>query len=253
MINAVIFDLDGTLIETEKLKAQAYARAAIELCPEAFDEQEVLDAFGDFVGGSRREVSLGLMDRFNLAGPARKRMAEFGASEPWQVFTQLRLQILEVMLADEVLLRSHRRAQPLSLLQTIKTWQCKVGLATMSRCEQATRTLKVLGLADAFDFIATREDVENPKPDPEIYLLVADVLQVPIGECMVLEDSVAGVQAGLAAGALVVAFATTMTREKLHQFKVISPYHIVEDSEDLQATVDRLFKLYNDGMQPDGI
>lgn len=86
-INAVIFDLDGTLIETEKLKAQAYAKAAIELCPDQLSEGEVLEAYADFVGESREELASGLMKRFNLEEPARQRMEEFAASQPWQVFT----------------------------------------------------------------------------------------------------------------------------------------------------------------------
>ena len=188
MINAVIFDLDGTLIETEKLKVQAYARAAIELSPDQLSEEEVLEAYGDFVGSSREALTSGLVKRFNLEEPAHQRMDEFSASRPWQVLTRLRLEILEEMMQDEDLLLSHQRVHPMSFLQTVRSWGCKAGLASMSRCQQVTRTLKVLGLENAFDFIATIEDVSNPKPDPEIYNLVSSALGFPAGECLVLED-----------------------------------------------------------------
>ena len=69
MIRAFVFDLDGTLVETEKLKALSYARAATELHPE-LKEQEVEAAFADFVGLSRQEVALGLMRRFGLEDAA---------------------------------------------------------------------------------------------------------------------------------------------------------------------------------------
>jgi len=62
VIRAFVFDLDGTLVETEKLKALSYARAATELRPE-LNEGEVVAAFGDFVGLSRQEVAVGLMRR----------------------------------------------------------------------------------------------------------------------------------------------------------------------------------------------
>src|SRR5574341_144910 len=105
MIRAVIFDLDGTLIATEQLKAEAYARAAVQLKPGCFSEAEAHSAFEDFVGSSREEVSKGMLARFELEDAARARMSEFAASEPWQVFARLRLQILDRIVADENILR----------------------------------------------------------------------------------------------------------------------------------------------------
>ena len=77
MIRAFVFDLDGTLVETEELKALSYARAATALRPD-LNEGEVIAAFGDLVGLSRQEVAVGLMRRFGLEEAARARMAEFG-------------------------------------------------------------------------------------------------------------------------------------------------------------------------------
>src|SRR3712207_9013781 len=57
MIRAFVFDLDGTLVETEELKALSYARAATELRPD-LDEGEVIEAFTDLVGLARREVAV---------------------------------------------------------------------------------------------------------------------------------------------------------------------------------------------------
>ena len=50
------------------------------------------------------------------------------------------------------------------------------------------------------DLLPSREDVRNPNPDPDIYLLAAQKFDVSPTECLVLEDSPAGVQAGVAAG-----------------------------------------------------
>ena len=58
MILAFVFDLDGTLVETEELKALSYARAAIELRPDLV-EADVVEAFKDFVGHSRRRSPRG--------------------------------------------------------------------------------------------------------------------------------------------------------------------------------------------------
>lgn len=242
MIQAVIFDLDGTLIATEQLKARAYARAAIELCPYEIDEEDVYQAYADYVGGSRKEVAQGLVKRFNLDDQAGQRLEEFSASEPWQVFTRLRLRMLDQMLEDQDVLRNHQRGEPLKLLKTIRAQGCQAALATMSHCDQASRVLKALGLQEAFDFIATLEDVDAPKPDPEIYHLVADALQVPIQDCLILEDSPSGVRAGLSAGAHVIAIGTEMTREKLHQDERIHSAHILDDPAELHSTVEAIMK-----------
>jgi HAD superfamily hydrolase (TIGR01509 family) len=240
MIRAVIFDLDGTLLETEQLKAQSYARAAIQLRPGLFSEAEAITAFEDFVGGSREEVSRGMLRRFGLEKFAHARMKEFGASEPWQVYTRLRLRIFEEIVADEAVLSDAAWPHNVDLLHQVRAANCKVGLATMSYCPQVERSLRALKLETAFDFIATREDVEVPKPDPEIYLLATKALGVAPGECMVVEDSVAGVRAGLAAGALVLAVSTPPTRRKLHESGLLDAHHIVDSPAELQEKMAHL-------------
>lgn len=245
MISAVIFDLDGTLIETEQLKAESYARAAVQLKPGKFTEAEAIQAFEDFVGGSREEVSKGMLNRFQLEEAARARMNEFGASQPWQVYTRLRLRIFEEIVADENTLRKAAWKHNVDLLHQVRAANCKVGLATMSYCPQVERSLRALELENAFDFIATREDVENPKPDPEIYLLVAKALDVPPRECLVVEDSAAGVRAGLAAGSLVLAVATPLTRRSLHESGLLDDHHIVDSPAELQETLAHLIAHHN--------
>ncbi len=65
MIRAVIFDLNDTLVQTERLKAISYARAAVELCPHALQESQVVEMFKGVVGRSRREVAIALMEHFH--------------------------------------------------------------------------------------------------------------------------------------------------------------------------------------------
>lgn len=237
MIRAMIFDLDGTLVQTERLKALSYARAAVELCPHDLEEAEVVEAFKEVVGLSRREVALALVERFGLEETTRKRMAEFGVSAPWQAFVQVRLRIYEDMLADPEILRNNQWPHNMALLHAARRSACKTGLATMSYCTQVRRVLEILDLVEAFDFVASRDDVEHGKPNPEIYLLVGRELGVPPEECLVIEDSPTGVKAGLAAGMNVVAVSTPFTRQRLHETGLLPSSRIVDDPAILPEVV----------------
>ena len=109
-------------------------------------EEDVLDAFKQVVGRSRREVSLYLMQRFDLEPAARAQMQEFGVETAWQAFAQRRLQIYEQMVSAPDLLREHRWPHTLALLERVHNWPVRVGLATMSHCEQTRRVLEALDL-----------------------------------------------------------------------------------------------------------
>ena len=240
MIRAMIFDLDGTLVQTERLKALSYARAAVELCPYTLSEAEAVEAFKDVVGLPRREVAQALVERFDLEEKARSRMAEFGVSAPWQAFVQVRLRFYEEMLADPEVLRANQWPHNVALLDEARRTGCKTALATMSRCTQAQRILDVLGLSEAFDFVATRDDVERGKPDPEIYQLVGRELAQATAECLVIEDSPSGVKAALAAGMWCIAVTTPFTRQRIHAEGLLDEHWIVDDPTTLTGVVQRI-------------
>lgn len=240
MIEAMIFDLDGTLVQTERLKAISYARAAVELCPYKLQEEVVVEAFKEVVGRSRREVARTLMQRFQLESAARERMEEFGVRTAWQSFVQVRMQYYHEMMSDPETIRENRWSHTLDLLRIARDRDCRTALATMSSCDQTQKILKALDLHEAFDFVAARDDVQNGKPDPEIYTLVAKELDVVPKNCLVLEDSPSGVQAALRAAMHVVAMGTPFTKKRLHESELIPEHHIVEDPDDLPDVVEHV-------------
>lgn len=238
MIQAMIFDLDGTLVQTEKLKARSYARAAKQLRPET-EEAHVVEAYRDVVGRPRREVAQELMDRFGLEKAAGHRMHEFGLTRPWQAFVEMRLRIHEEIIRDPEVIREDQWPHNVALVQQAR-WKCRyVALATVSHCGPTQQILRALGLRGAFDFIATMDDVENGKPAPEIYVLVARELQVSPEQCLVLEDSPTGVQSALDAGMKVVAVSTSFTREHLHNMESLDERWIVDDAKEVAKVVSR--------------
>jgi len=234
MITTMIFDLDGTLVQTERLKAISYARAAVLLRPE-LDEAEIVNAFQAVVGLPRRQVSEGLLARFHLTEAVEERMATFGVMTPWQAYVQLRLQIYEAMLTDPDVIRQNQWPHNMALLHAARQTCDNVALATMSHCEQVQRVLQILALETTFDFVASRDDVEFGKPNPEIYHLVAHELGVTPGECLVVEDSPAGVQAALAAGMQVMAVSTPFTRQRLYELESLAPERIVDEPQRVTA------------------
>jgi beta-phosphoglucomutase len=237
MIEAMIFDLDGTLVQTERLKALSYAKAAVELCPHQISEGDVIVAFKKIVGLPRQEVAQALVEQFDLHGKAAERMDAFGVSTPWQAFIQVRLGYYSSMLADPRVLLDHRWPHNLHLLEVARSANFQTGLATMSSCKQAQRVLEILDLRSAFDFIATRDDVNQGKPDPEIYVLVAAELAIPSDRCLVIEDSPAGVKAALTAGMWCIAVTTPFTRSAIHTQQLLADRWIVDDPSQLLNVV----------------
>ncbi len=242
MIKAVIFDLDGTLVQTEKLKALSYAKAAVQLCPNNLEEKEVIEAFKDVVGLSRREVANELMQRFGLEPKAREYAEKFGVSTPWQAYVQLRLNLYNEMLAEPSTILDNQWPHNVSLLKAARERGCQTALATMSHCQQVQRVLDILELRTSFDFVATRDDVTHGKPDPEIYQLVLSELGQTPEVSLIIEDSPVGVEAALNVGAEVVAVSTPFTRERLHAMEELPLDRIVDDLDGLMGVVAKVFK-----------
>lgn len=235
MISAIIFDLDGTLIETEELKALSYARAAAELRPGVV-EDEVISAYSeDLVGHSRQEVATGLVQRFGLEAAARERQEP--GEEPWQVLVRVRNEIYEDLLGDSDLLLEKRYPHNIELLRELRGEGYPVACATMSHRYQVDNMLEVLGVSGEFEVVATMDDVGRGKPDPEIDLLVAGKMGFPPEEFLVIEDSPAGVEAALAAGMSVVAVPTSITGNKLRSSGLLEPHWMVWEPDELSGVV----------------
>jgi beta-phosphoglucomutase-like phosphatase (HAD superfamily) len=95
------------------------------------------------------------------------------------------------------------------------------------------------------DVVLTREDVTNAKPDPEIYLLAAEKLGVEPGDCLVIEDSPNGAQAGVAAGMNVIAVATLFTVLGLHSSQVVEHTWVVHEADKLVEVVKERIAEHN--------
>ena len=233
MIRAFVFDLDGTLIQTERLKAQSYAKAIADMCPGGVDEQAALDAYAEVVGQARYEVAQHLVEKFALAHAAAARFEELGVDTAWQALIQLRMGYYKQMTDDPRQLRQLTWPHNIALLDYVTKVGCKIALATMSSKKRVEEVLSVLGLSDAFDFIATGDDVSHGKPDPEIYLLVADALGFAPSEHLVIEDSPSGIQSAVMAGMHCIAVTTEFSRIAVRRQSLLPSALIVDNPRNL--------------------
>ncbi|MDR6104443.1 beta-phosphoglucomutase-like phosphatase (HAD superfamily) [Agrobacterium larrymoorei] len=197
MPKAVIFDMDGLLIDSETLYRDSFLAASQEgghnLPVELYQR----------VCGSPWDVISGTI------------IAENGADFPMDAFRDAWLRHLAISMAGGVQIKDGV-VEMLDLLDDLKLPRA---IATSSRHESVDRHLGPHNLLGRFDHIVAREDYTEPKPSPMPYLTAANRLRVDPADCMALEDSYHGVQSASSAGMMTVmvpdvAPATERMREK---------------------------------------
>ncbi len=117
----------------------------------------------------------------------------------------------------------------LALLDALNEAGIPCAVASNSDREWVDRVLDITGLTARFRAIATADEVEHPKPAPDVYLLAASRLGVPPGRCAAFEDSPRGLAAAHAAGLFTIAVPTALTKH----FAFEQAHHLVESLEKL--------------------
>lgn len=246
MISAVIFDLDGTLVQTESLKAESYAEAAVDLRPEIKGE-DVIRAYDVLIGRPRNEVGQSLLDQFKLSDAAQARAASVGATTPLDAFLAVRARYYEAIIRHHDVIKQQEFPYATSLVREVKRNGYATALTTVSHAAQACVVLDALGLLNEFDVIITADNVTHLKPDPEIYRTAATDLGVAPDGCLVIEDSLPGIEAAVAAGMRCVASVNDLTRESVHAAPPNPRVQIVDQPSLLDSTVRTILNT------PDGV
>jgi len=186
-IQAIIFDLDGVIIDSEALHNAA---VAVAVAQHGVTVPDTL--FDDFMG-IPDEVLLDHINRCYLAG--RGSVAELLADK----------QAAYVQVADQV------RTIPgaVAFIQAARPHFQAFGLATSSLRHNQVLAFDRFDLHRFFDVVVTAEDVTRTKPDPEPYQRVVARLGLPAAACVVIEDSINGIRAGKGAGCPVIGLTTT--------------------------------------------
>ncbi|CAN7254520.1 MULTISPECIES: HAD family hydrolase [unclassified Pseudoxanthomonas] len=174
---AVIFDMDGLMLDSERAIIACLAEAARE---RGHDLPELL--WLSMVGHSEA-VCRHLLDE------------AVGEAERERI-----LQRSHVLYDAVVAAGMPHRPGIIEMLDFLQVQGIPRAVATSTRRPLALKKLEAAGLLTRFDAICTSSDVEHPKPAPDIYLLAARSLGIEPSRCLVLEDSPTGVRAALAAG-----------------------------------------------------
>ncbi len=179
---AVVFDMDGLLIESERLYRDSFLAASDEgghgMKVETYQK----------VCGSPWDVITGTI------------FADYGADFPIDSFRDAWLRHLGVMMADGVALKPG----VVEILDLLDSLDIRRAIATSSRHDSVTRHLGAYDLLKRFDTIVARGDYTEPKPAPMPYLTAARRLSLDPGRCLALEDSYSGVRSATSAGMMTI-------------------------------------------------
>jgi HAD superfamily hydrolase (TIGR01509 family) len=198
-MSAILFDMDGTLIDSEPL----WLKAEIEVMAEVgchWDEQDQINC----LGGPAERTERYMQERSQNI-------------KPYGYFINRLHEVMRARITNELDLIPNA----LSLLKECKDAGIKTALVTASSRDLMTIVLKRFP-PGTFDVVVSGDDVQKSKPDPAPYLLAAKQLSVDILKCLVLEDSLTGVQSGLSSGAKVIGIPHLVQMSEHPNLRVIS-------------------------------
>jgi beta-phosphoglucomutase family hydrolase len=204
-LKGVIFDMDGTLIETTEADYLAWKKVF-------YDYHKEL-SFEDYFPLIGMKSAVVVKTRLGLDEEETKK----ALSQKMEYFS-------DIVKEKGIQVVPHA----IKFLKQLKEEHLKIALATSSRQEKMELVLQLTNLLPYFEIIVTGDLVKKSKPAPDIFLKAAEKLQLQPQECLVIEDAANGVKAAKNAGMKCVAITTTHTEDLLQQADLV-----IDSYEDL--------------------
>lgn len=183
MIKGAIFDMDGLMLDTEKLLVKFWRQAAAEYGYDMTFEH-VLS-----IRSLSRKYSIPLLKGI------------FGEEFPFEEVRSRRIKLMNSYIDENGF---EIKKGLFELLDYLKEKGIRIAVATATDLERATIYLKKAGAFDYFDEIICGNMIKNGKPEPDIYIEAAKKLGLPAKECAALEDSPNGIKSAYSAGCRVI-------------------------------------------------
>ena len=179
MKKAILFDMDGVLLDTEPVYAEGLQAALNE-----------------------NGISVPLRELYSLAGLEVGEKIE-AVAHARGILPDTEKIVREYRAAQQIRLRDFSqllKPGAKELLQTLRSRGCRLALCSNSTASRIAAVFRDTGLGDFFDIVIQGDQVRRRKPDPEIYRLAIQELSISAESCAAVEDSVFGIRAAKAAG-----------------------------------------------------
>ncbi|WP_420150402.1 HAD family hydrolase [Spirosoma sp.] len=197
-MKAVIFDMDGVIVDTNPHHRTAW-REYYQRNGKSLSD----DDFVQYVSGKHnKDIVAHLFTNQTITSDEVVRLS----NEKEALFRELYRPVIQPV------------AGIITFLKSLKEAGIRTAVATSAPVENLDFVVDTLNIRPYFDALLNESMVSHPKPDPEIYQKAMEMLGVTPTESVIFEDSITGIQAAKAAGAYVVALATTQSPDELRPF-----------------------------------
>lgn len=216
MVKAVIFDVDGTLLDTERIYMKAWKEAAASM------------------GYEMTDALLQKTRAISSKEAARIFEEEIGNGFSYKAVRPLRVQIAEEIIARESPILKSGVAE---LLEYLKNKRVPMAVASSTHVDATCEHLESSRILGYFQAVVGGDMVVNGKPHPDIFLKAAQLLGIAPADCIVVEDSPAGIRAAVSAGipAVLVPDQAAITQEIRDMSAVV-----LDSLNEMPAYLDRL-------------
>ena len=182
-IQGVIFDMDGVLVDTERISFEFWVKSF-----EKYGYKYSMDIHLSIIGRNDQSIRNILRETF-------------GTDFPLQEICNYKSESMINYLLEE---GTPLKIGVFELLEFLRECNYKIAVATSTHRERAIQRLESVGIKGKFDGIVCGDEIDHSKPDPEIFIKAAERLGLQPKECIVIEDSPAGVEAGYKGGMKVI-------------------------------------------------